>query len=59
MAAFGFLMALSWRDVISEWVKGLTQMSPVQGNLVSAIIITIISVAGILIVTKLLSEKEK
>ena len=35
IAAFGFLIALSWRDVISEWAKGLTQISPVQGKIVS------------------------
>lgn len=58
VAAFGFLVALVWRDVITGYVDKITSISPVQGKLVSAIIITIISVIGILIVTKLFSVKE-
>jgi len=59
VAAFGFLMALAWRDVITEYVNELTALSPVQGKLVSAIIITLVSVAGILVVTKLFSVDEE
>ena len=58
VAAFGFLIALAWRDAISEYVNSLTAMSPVQGNLISAVIITIIGVIGILIATKLFSKNE-
>ena len=57
VAAFGFLIALAWRDAITGYVNSLTSMSPLQGNLISAIIITIIGVVGILIVTSLLSKK--
>lgn len=57
LAAFGFLMALVWRDVITEWVEKISAQSPVQGKLVSALIVTFISVAGIMIFTKILSEK--
>ena len=57
IAAFGFLIALVWRDVIQEYVDTLVSMSPVQGKLVSAAIVTIIAVIGILIVTRLLDEK--
>ncbi|MFH1607645.1 MAG: DUF5654 family protein [archaeon] len=58
VAAFGFLIALVWRDVITEYVNKLTSLSPVQGKLISALIITIASVIGILIVTKLMKVEE-
>ena len=58
LAAFGFLIALVWRDVIQSWVERISATSPVQGLLVSALIVTIICVLGILIVTKFLKEKE-
>lgn len=57
VAAFGFLIALSWRDVIKEYVNKLSSISPIQGNLISAIIVTIISIIGILAITKFLSEE--
>lgn len=56
VAAFGFLIALSWRDVITEYVNKINSMSSINGNLISALIITFISVIGILIITKFLSE---
>ncbi len=59
VAAFGFLMALSWRDVITGYVSKISELSPVKGQFISAVIITIVSVAGILIVTKLLSENKE
>lgn len=57
IAAFGFLMALVWRDVITEWVNKISETSPVQGKLISALIVTLISVLGIMIFTKILSDK--
>ena len=57
MAAFGFLIALAWRDAITEYVSKITAASPIQGTLVSAIIITIISVIGILIITSFLKQE--
>jgi len=57
LAAFGFLIALVWRDVIQSWVEKISATSPVQGQLVSALIVTIICVLGILIVTKYLKEE--
>ncbi|MFH1503699.1 MAG: DUF5654 family protein [Candidatus Diapherotrites archaeon] len=59
MAAFGFLIALVWKDVITEFVNNISQKSPVQGKLFSALIVTLICVVGILIITKFLSVKEK
>jgi len=58
IAAFGFLIALTWKEVITEFVDKISSASPVQGKLISALIITIISVFGILIVTKLLRVEE-
>lgn len=59
IAAFGFLIALVWRDVITEYLDKITSISPVQGKLISAIIVTIIGVFGILAVTKFLSVKDE
>ena len=56
IAAFGFLIALVWRDLISEYMTTLTQISPIQGKLFSALVITIIAVLGILLTTKFLAE---
>ena len=58
VAAFGFLIALAWRDLITEYVNSLTSISPVQGNLVSAIVITVVGVIGILITTTLIRKEE-
>jgi len=58
MAAFGFLVALVWKDVITEFVDKISKNSPVQGKLFSAIIVTLICVMGILILTKIFSEKK-
>jgi len=56
VAAFGFLIALVWKDVISEYVSDIQKLSPLKGQFISAVIITIISVLGILIITKIFSE---
>lgn len=55
MAAFGFLIALVWKDVITGFVDGISSKSPVQGQLVSAFIVTIISVFGIMLITRILT----
>ena len=57
IAAFGFLIALVWRDVIQEYVNAVVALSPVQGQLISAITITLIAVLGILIATRFLDDK--
>ena len=58
MAAFGFLIALVWKDVITEFVDNLSEKSPFQGKLVSALIVTFICVIGIMIFAKILKNKE-
>jgi hypothetical protein len=59
MAAFAFLMALSWREVITQWVNKIGSVSPLQGEVFSAVIVTLICVVGILLVTKYVVVKEK
>ena len=58
MAAFGFLIALVWKDVITEFVDQVSSKAPIQGKLFSALIVTLICVCGILILTKIFSEKK-
>ncbi len=58
VGAFGLLIALAWKDVITEYMTKIAGFSPVQGKVVSALIITLVSVAGIMLVTKLVQEKE-
>lgn len=59
VAAFGFLIALSWRDVITSLMEKISETSPVKSNVASAIIVTIFAVIGILIISKFNDEKEK
>jgi len=56
VAAFSFLIALSWKELIGEWVGALAVMGPVRGKIVEVGIITVVSVIGILLVTHFLSE---
>ncbi len=58
VAAFSFLIALTWRDLITEYVNTLTSISPLQGNLIKALIVTIVGVAGILMTTFLIKKQE-
>jgi len=57
IAAFGFIIALAWRDVINEYlINKVNTLSPAQGLLISAILITVVSVIGIMIISKLNTE---
>jgi hypothetical protein len=58
MAAFGFLIALVWKDVITGFVDSISSKSPVQGQLVGALVVTIICVFGIIILTKIFRNKD-
>ena len=40
VAAFGFLMALVWRDLIVEYTDKILTISPVQGKLITALMVT-------------------
>tara|TARA_Y100000310_G_scaffold167546_2_gene167445 strand:- start:76587 stop:76925 length:339 start_codon:yes stop_codon:yes gene_type:complete len=61
VAAFGFIIALVWRDTIKEYVSFLVAKFSVSGPLIiinfyTAIITTIIAVIGIIIMTKWVSK---
>ncbi|MFA5020424.1 MAG: DUF5654 family protein [Candidatus Pacearchaeota archaeon] len=58
VAAFGFLIALVWKDLITEYVNKISESAPVQGKLISAFIVTLICVLGIVIVSGFLDEKD-
>ncbi len=59
IAAFSFLIALTWKDVITEWVMKISEANPLKNSLISAIIITVISVVGIVIVSHFGNEEGK
>ena len=59
IAAFGFLIALVWRDVIKEWISVIAEKSPVQGQLISALIVTVVCVIGIIVVARLFKVKKE
>ena len=49
ITAFGLVVALAWKDVITDLIL---KLNPAQNLLISAIIITIISVLGIALVSR-------
>ncbi len=51
IAAFGLILALTWNDVIIKFVEKISEASSIQNSLISALIITLISVLGIVIVS--------
>lgn len=59
MAAFGFLIALVWKDVITEFVDKISEKSPFQGTLFSALGVTVICVLGIMFFSRILKNKEE
>lgn len=59
LAAFGLLIALVWKDVITNFVNGISEKSPFHGMLISALGVTIICVLGIMLSTRLLKDKEE
>lgn len=59
IAAFSFLIALTWKDVITEWVMKISEANPFKNSLISAAIITVISVIGIVIASHFGNEEGK
>ena len=47
ISALGLVMGLAWLDVITGFVQKITSVSPIQGKLISALVITVIGVFGI------------
>lgn len=58
VAAFGFLVALEWREVLKEGVGILINASEIKNNFVSALIVTIVAVIGLMVITRILSPKK-
>lgn len=58
IAAFSLLIALSWKDLITELVTAVSETSPFKNIFITTIIVTVISVVGILIVSKWGNEKQ-
>ena len=64
VAAFGFLIALSWRKPIEQFVNLIIETAKLQGNeiyvqIISAILVTIIAVLGIMFVSRWDSKKDQ
>ena len=58
IAAFGLITALAWKDVLDEYLTGLVSLSPIQGKMITAIIITFISLVAIITITKVSGHKK-
>ena len=65
VAAFGFIIALVWRDAIKEFIGSIMinlsiiNGSPILITLYTAVITTIIAAIGIVLITKWSSKPEK
>ncbi len=55
--AAGLITAFAWRDVLTESLGKVSALSPIQGQIVNAIIVTVIAVIVIMFTTKLHEEK--
>lgn len=49
ITAFGLVVALAWKDVITQIVGSIT---PTQNLLITAIIVTIVSIIGIALISR-------
>ena len=58
VAAFSFLIALTWRDLISGFVNKISSDDFLPAKLFVTITITLISVLGIMVTTKFLSNEK-
>jgi hypothetical protein len=59
LAAFGFLIALVWKDVITNFVNNISEKSPFHGTLISAMGVTVICVFGIMFFSRILKDKDE
>lgn len=57
-AALGFLMALTWRDVIVKFVKKVSGEVGFGGELISALVVTIACVFGVFMITRISKPKK-
>ncbi len=59
MAAFGFLIALVWRDVVKEAIDRFSGDGTLLSSVIGAVIVTGLCVLGIMITSRMLKEKEE
>ena len=59
LAAFGFLIALVWKDVITAAVNKISEKAPFGGAIISALLVTTICVIGIMIFSRILKNKDE
>lgn len=57
IAAFGLIAALAWKDVLDEYLTGIVSLSPIQSKLITALIITVISLIAVVTITKVANHK--
>ena len=57
IAAFGLVTGLAWKEVVEIYLD--TVLSAQQSKLISALVITIISVAAIMLISKITSNPEE
>lgn len=58
IAAFGLIAAIAWKDVLTEYVGSVVSLSPVKGKIITALIISAISLIGVFTITKLTGHKK-
>lgn len=63
LAAFGFIIALVWRDAIQEIITEIVKRFGIDGTgyiyqIITAMLVTIICVMGILFVSKLKGQED-
>lgn len=56
IAAAGLIVAFAWRDVLTGYIDKITSLSPVQGKVLGAFIVTTIAVIVIMVVSKYTSD---
>jgi hypothetical protein len=59
LAAFAFLIALTWRDLINNTIDNFLPAFSFCGELIVAVFITVICTIGIMLTSKFLAEKAK
>lgn len=57
ISAAGLIIALAWRDVLTEYVDRVTSINPVEGKIIGALIVTSIAVIVIMLISKYISEE--
>ncbi|MBI2628986.1 hypothetical protein HYW74_02810 [Candidatus Pacearchaeota archaeon] len=57
IAAFSFLIALVWKDVIALYVNNALKANNINSELASALLVTFIAVIGMMITSRILANK--